>query len=68
MTLGLVALRPGAMSTLTRRLKFQAYQPHMQLSAPPSRLLFAPYALPRAVCARLTGHRPPKRHRHEFRG
>ena len=40
---------------LTRKLKMQAYQPHMQLAAPPSRLLFAHYALPRAVCARLTG-------------
>jgi hypothetical protein len=34
----------------------------MQLAAPPSRLLFAHYALPRAVCARLTGHRQSKKH------
>ena len=54
MSLGLVALKQEASTTLTRKVKVHAYRPHMQLAAPPSRLLFAPYALPRAVCARLT--------------
>lgn len=47
--------------TLEPKIKL-TIQPHMQLTAPPSRLPFAHYALPRAVCARLTCHH--KEHRH----
>ena len=65
MTLGLVALKAEASVTLTRRPKKPSLSASHAALSSASRLLFAPYALPRAVCARLTGHRQSKKHRHE---